>query len=134
MDDGLKFKYHITKADGSPVDENGAYFVLKLNSKDEAHARACRAGARAYAQAIQEALPELSLDLERKCCEIEGTELLPRRMRPFSREELQGIYFRAAYQFHTCASDPRWGSVYEHLAASADHLDLMMAREEHGGT
>ena len=42
-------KYILTKADGRPVDPEGEYFVLKLNSKDIAHARASSAAARIYA-------------------------------------------------------------------------------------
>ena len=37
MSEGLKHKYNITKSNGNPVDAKGVYFVLKLNSKDEAH-------------------------------------------------------------------------------------------------
>lgn len=68
--DGLKIKYHITKADGTPVDEQGVYFVLKLNSDNNAHASACIAGARAYAEAIKDTLPRLAEDLLWKCKEI----------------------------------------------------------------
>ena len=58
---GLKTKYHITKADGSPA--KGRYFVLKIDSKDGAHAKACRAAVLMYAEMIRDHLPELSENL-----------------------------------------------------------------------
>lgn len=72
MSDGLKVKYHLTKADGRPVDESGIYFVLKLNSDDGAHRDACIAGAMAYAKVIRDYLPKLADDLERQCREIKA--------------------------------------------------------------
>ena len=58
---GLKRKYNITKADGSEV--KGRYFVLKLDSKDEAHRKACQAAALMYAEMIQDHIPDLAHDL-----------------------------------------------------------------------
>ena len=60
---GLKHKYNLTKADGSPVDPDGIYFVLKLNSKDPAHREASQRAALVYANRIQETIPELAEDL-----------------------------------------------------------------------
>lgn len=67
MSDGLKNKYVLTKADGTPVDGQGNYFVLKLNSDDAAHRRASIAAARAYAAEIRDVLPQLADDLEQQC-------------------------------------------------------------------
>lgn len=61
MSEGLKAKYHITKADGRPC--TGRYFVLKLDSKDPAHAEACKRAVIAYAHAIRSAIPELAMDI-----------------------------------------------------------------------
>jgi hypothetical protein len=62
MSEGLKGKYHITKADGRPC--HGRYFVLKLDSKDEEHAKACQKAAYSYAHQIRKHLPELSNDIK----------------------------------------------------------------------
>lgn len=56
-------KYEIRHADGSPVDQNGQYFVLKLNSADSAHREACRAALRTYIEKIRATLPGLAKDL-----------------------------------------------------------------------
>ena len=63
MGEGLKLKYVMTKADGRPVDPNGMYFVLKLNSDDPAHAHACQEAVLVYANLIEEHIPELARDL-----------------------------------------------------------------------
>lgn len=60
---GLKRKYMVMKPDGSPADRHGMYFVLKLNSDHERHARASQAAALVYAEIIEEDIPELSADL-----------------------------------------------------------------------
>jgi len=49
---GLYPKYYITKYDRSPVDSDGIYFVLKLNSKDAVHRDACQKAAMVYAEEI----------------------------------------------------------------------------------
>lgn len=59
--DGLKSKYLITKADGTPA--TGRYFVLKVDSKDPEHAAACRRALVTYAHEIRHALPDLAMDL-----------------------------------------------------------------------
>ena len=71
MSEGLKHKYNITKSNGNPVDAKGVYFVLKLNSKDEAHKNASLQAARRYADLIEESLPELGQDLRHLCRSIE---------------------------------------------------------------
>lgn len=48
MSKGWYIKYHITKADGSPVDPNADYFVLRLD-KDPA----ARKAAITYAEACE---------------------------------------------------------------------------------
>ena len=61
--EGLKHKYDLRKANGRPVDPHGAYFVLKLNSKDEDHRQASQEAALAYANRIEGANPQLAADL-----------------------------------------------------------------------
>jgi len=61
MTNGLKHKYNITKADGSPA--KGRYFVLKIDSKDSAHRKACQAAALMYAEMIQEHIPMLAKNI-----------------------------------------------------------------------
>lgn len=60
---GLYCKYRLEKMDGTPVDPDGLYFVLKLNSKDPAHRRACQAACRRYAELIADSIPLLAEDL-----------------------------------------------------------------------
>lgn len=64
---GLKIKYIISKPDGRPVDSEGIYFILKLNSKDVAHREASIAAALTYAKTIEESNPELAEDLRKQC-------------------------------------------------------------------
>jgi hypothetical protein len=52
MTDGLKAKYIITKADGTPCE--GRYFVLKLDSKDPVHARASQRALLEYSRNVCE--------------------------------------------------------------------------------
>ena len=64
--DGLKIKYHVSHADGSPCDVNAEYFILRLDKHpgcDPAHVEACRYGVLEYAKRIKEHLPQLSKDL-----------------------------------------------------------------------
>ena len=63
---GIKHKYNITRADGSPVDPQGVYFVLRLDYHegcDQRHIAACRRAARAYAAHATDNLPVLSREL-----------------------------------------------------------------------
>jgi hypothetical protein len=57
---GLYLRYVLRRADGSDVAEDGAYFVLNLNSKDAVHGRASRLAATAYSDAIAAWNPELA--------------------------------------------------------------------------
>ncbi|WOO40391.1 hypothetical protein [Rubellicoccus peritrichatus] len=65
---GLHQKYVVTKADGSSVDPDAEYFVLRLDYKggDVSHVRACRAALSMYAKAIQERIPDLANDLKER--------------------------------------------------------------------
>ena len=62
---GLHRKYIIKKSDGSLVDPDAEYFVLRLdvNGKDEKHTKACRKALMLYAEEIKDHLPVLSKDL-----------------------------------------------------------------------
>ena len=55
---GLYLKYHIEKADGSPIDPNAEYFVLRID-KDPA----ARFAIRAYARFINNENPKFADDL-----------------------------------------------------------------------
>lgn len=55
-----KIKYKLEKADGSPVDPNGEYFVLKLNSKDIHHRKASCDALKAYAESIMDVSPRFA--------------------------------------------------------------------------
>lgn len=62
---GLHIRYHITKADGSPVDEMAEYFVLRLDNggSDPAHIAACRKAVMTYADEIEPHIPQLATEL-----------------------------------------------------------------------
>ena len=67
--DGLKRKYNIARADGTAVDRDAEYFVLRLDYHDgcdTAHVHSCRAAVLCYATNIQDHLPKLSEDLFKK--------------------------------------------------------------------
>lgn len=61
--DGWVTKYHLRRADGTPVAPDGKYFVLNLNSRDPHHQCASKAAALAYADGIATARPLLAEDL-----------------------------------------------------------------------
>lgn len=83
---GLHARYHIQKIDGwkevknshsfvpryeailKPVDKNAEYFIMRLDDggKDPKHIEACRIGVNAYADAIEQHLPELAKDLRER--------------------------------------------------------------------
>jgi hypothetical protein len=67
-DKGLIAKYIIHKLDGSPVDENAEYFVLRLDykGKDKKHIDACRKAVLTYANEVKEHLPLLAKELIEK--------------------------------------------------------------------
>ena len=62
---GLYQRYTISKTDGSPMDPNAEYFVLRVDllGKDATHILACRKALMVYAEAIKDHLPNLSKDL-----------------------------------------------------------------------
>lgn len=59
---GFFGKYIIAKADGTPVNREADYFVLRLDTDKWA-----RHAARAYARCIRQENPELADDLESRC-------------------------------------------------------------------
>lgn len=63
-DKGLYLKYKIEHMDGTPVDSDGQYFVLKLNSEDLAHREASREAAKCYSAEVRHSMPSLADDLE----------------------------------------------------------------------
>jgi hypothetical protein len=52
---GLHQRYTVTKNNGEAVDPMATYFVLRLDGmgRDLCHIEACRAAARAYAEAVR---------------------------------------------------------------------------------
>lgn len=62
---GFHRKYAVSKADGSPVDPNAEYLVLRLDDgcKQSPHFRASRKAAHTYANEIEEAMPEVAEDI-----------------------------------------------------------------------
>ena len=65
INNGLYNKYHISKSDGTPTDNNADYFVLRLDNecKDKNHLTACRKAILVYADEIKDSSPELYWDL-----------------------------------------------------------------------
>ena len=64
--EGLKLKYFLTKVDGSPVDSDADYFILKLNSKTRWHREASIKAILAYADSVQPDAPLLAEDIIKK--------------------------------------------------------------------
>lgn len=66
---GLHRRYDVRKADGTPVDPNAEYFVLRLDEggKDPAHVAASRKALMTYADEIEKHLPQLAADLRARC-------------------------------------------------------------------
>lgn len=66
---GLYQKYNITKIDGSPINPNAQYFVLRLDTD-----RAARIATLAYAEAILNDNPLLAVELVDKINECGGLD------------------------------------------------------------
>ena len=64
--EGLKLKYLLTKVDGSLVDSDADYFILKLNSKTRWHREASIKAILAYADSVKQDAPQLSADIIKK--------------------------------------------------------------------
>jgi len=61
---GLHQKYIVTKADGTPVDPEAEYFVLRIDSEADAdHRWACLRALETYAKAIEPNIPRLACEL-----------------------------------------------------------------------
>ena len=62
---GLLNKYNIAKTDGTQIDENSEYFVLRLDygGSDPEHIKACRLAIITYAAEIAYHLPQLFKDI-----------------------------------------------------------------------
>lgn len=61
---GLHKRYEISKIDGTPVDDEAEYFVLRLdNMGDPEHVAASRRAIAEYANAIEHTMPMLAHDL-----------------------------------------------------------------------
>lgn len=73
---GLHKKYTITKADGSAVDPEADYFVLRLDVDPVA-----RHAARTYARNIEARNPQLAADI-RKRCDMYGLRDLEAKLPP----------------------------------------------------
>lgn len=75
---GLHRRYEVRKADGSPVDPNAVYFVLRLDSDgtDPDHIQACRVAALAYSDQfpVGHRLRRLADELRELVEEIEARE------------------------------------------------------------
>jgi nitrogen fixation protein FixH len=63
--EGLGIRYHITKANGDPVDDNALYFVLRLDKRDP-HGDAARKAFITYAEEIDHYNPNLAADIRRE--------------------------------------------------------------------
>lgn len=62
---GVYGKYIIRRTDGTEIDPNDEYFVLKVKgSGDPKHIESCRQALLAYAKEIQSYLPDLAHDID----------------------------------------------------------------------
>lgn len=66
---GLYGKYVISKADGSTVDPDADYFVLRLDTDARA-----RHAARTYARNIESVNPKLAADIRERCDRYSPTD------------------------------------------------------------
>jgi len=65
MSKGLYRKYEISRTDGTPIDPDNEYFVLKVEGNgDERHMEACRKAILVYAEEVKEFLPHVSKDIK----------------------------------------------------------------------
>jgi hypothetical protein len=67
---GLFQKYRVEKADGSPIDDDADYFVLRLDTDSRA-----RHAARTYARDIESVNPQLARDIRTQCDQYALAEL-----------------------------------------------------------
>ena len=91
---GLYHKYNVTKADGSPVDPDAYYLVLRLDAGE--YRDACRAGARSFAKAVEAHNPQLAADILDTLPELED-ELEASRARVAELEAKLSIAWNLAH-------------------------------------
>jgi len=60
LNGGVRKKYTVLRADGTPTDHEAAYFVLRLDADPHA-----RKAALAYAESVEEDNPEFAEDIRR---------------------------------------------------------------------
>lgn len=64
---GLHNKYVISRTDGTPINPNNVYFILKLEGEgDQIHMKACRKAVLKYADEIESHIPQLAKDLRER--------------------------------------------------------------------
>jgi len=65
--DGLHQKYLISKVDGSDIDTEAEYFVLRIDKAGERnHVNACLKALKVYSNEIENSIPKLANDLREK--------------------------------------------------------------------
>lgn len=101
---GLIGKYHITKADGRPVDPGAEYFVLRLDDGggDPVHVAACRHAVITYACHIAGHLPRLADDLRNKYGQAERT---PPAGNAAAIEAIQSIIYASGMEDSRAAAE-----------------------------
>jgi hypothetical protein len=65
---GLHTRYRVEKYDGTQVDQDAEYFVLRLDygGDDHTHVTACRVAIMTYADEIAHHLPQLAADIRQR--------------------------------------------------------------------
>lgn len=72
LEDGIRMKYIIHKADGSPCNPNACYFVLRLDSEgDPDFVEACRLAMSVFADQIDPSIPALASDIRACLTELD---------------------------------------------------------------
>ena len=74
MEKGLYQKYIITKTSGKPLDPN--FYAIVLRVDGGRYLKACRAGAKAFADAVREENPLLADDLYSKLQDLAVDDLV----------------------------------------------------------
>lgn len=70
---GLYNKYIIQKANGKPLDPNFYAIVLRIDGGR--YLKACRAGVKAFADAVLDENPKLAIDIQRKLTELGAADI-----------------------------------------------------------
>lgn len=92
---GFYNKYQISRTDGTPMNPENEYFILKIAGEgDDFHINACRKALMTYADEIEAHLPELSKDLRQKYGDVDDE-----RFKDMTQEKFLQLSFAARCEY-----------------------------------